>query len=138
MAPHILIVDPDASAAQVTDAIVRRVTPDATVTVAPDPERGWLSLMRHQPDVLIIDPAPYNPAGGRLVELVKERFPASCVIVLASAPTAPLRRRMLLLGVDAYLEKPVPLPLLVERLGDLIQRGGHHPRATPMPTEHLA
>ena len=138
MAAHILIVDPDASAAQVTDAIVRRVTPGATVTVAPDPERGWLSLLRHRPDVLIIDPAPYNPASARLIQLVKEGFPTSCVIVLASAPTAPLRRRMLLLGADAYLEKPVPLPLLAERLGDLIQRGGHHSRPKPMPTGHPA
>src|SRR5689334_11335503 len=43
MVPHILIVDSDSSAAQVTRAVVVRALPEATVAVAPTFERALLS-----------------------------------------------------------------------------------------------
>jgi two-component system, OmpR family, response regulator len=105
---HILIVDPDLSAAHVTRAIVARAAPDALVTVEPDAGRACRELAQIRPGVLIIDPSPSPLAGAQLIAAVKGQ-PAGQVIVAASAPTVGLRRRMHALGVDLYLEKPSPL-----------------------------
>ncbi len=118
---QILIVDPDISAAQITRAIVARATPDAQITIEPDAQRACRELARIQPDVLIIDPSPSLIAGLQLIAAVKGRH-AGQVIVVASAPTAELRRRMHTLGTDLYLEKPTPLS--IERLRSLLT-GAH-------------
>lgn len=105
---HILIVDPDTSSSHVTRAIVSRAVPEARITVEPDAELACRQLGRLLPNVLIIDPSPSLLAGLKLIAAVKGQF-AGHVIVVASAPTAALRRRMQVLGVDLYLEKPAPL-----------------------------
>jgi DNA-binding NarL/FixJ family response regulator len=115
---HILIVDPDISAANVTGAIAARAAPGAVLTIAPEAAVAGRNLARLQPDVLIIDPSPSPEAGSAVIAAVKRPLPGARVIVLASAPTAGLRRRMRDLGVDLYLEKPAPL--LVEELRRLL------------------
>jgi DNA-binding NarL/FixJ family response regulator len=121
MPAQILIVDADAAAAQVTRAIVERAAPAARLAVAPDLRAAYRELQRELPDVLIIDPSPHPLAGVELVAAVKRRTPHGQVIVLASVPTAGLRRQMQGLGVDLYLEKPAPL--LVDEVRRLLQRG---------------
>jgi DNA-binding NarL/FixJ family response regulator len=105
---HILIVDPDTSSAHVTRAIVARAAPDARISVEPDAEQACHKLARLLPDVLIVDPSPSLLAGLKLIATVKGQH-AGQVIVVASAPSLGLRRRMHALGVDLYLEKPAPL-----------------------------
>jgi DNA-binding NarL/FixJ family response regulator len=121
MPARILIIDANAAAAQVTRAIVERAAPGAQLAVAPDLQAAYRELQGEPPDVLIIDPAPHPLAGVQLAAAVKRRNPRGQVIVLASAPTAALRRQMQGLGVDLYLEKPAPL--LVEELRRLLQPG---------------
>jgi len=121
MPAHILIVDADAAAAQVTRAIVQRAAPDAQLTVVPDLREAYRELKHEPPDVLIIDPSPHPLAGVELAAAVKRRRAEGQVIVLASRPTAALSRQMRNLGVDLYLEKPAPLP--VDEVRRLLQRG---------------
>ncbi len=116
MALHVLIIDPDASAARITSAGVERVVPDAIVMVEPNPEQAWHSVQRHCPDVLIIDPPRHTMTTERLIQGLKRVCPAAQVIVLASAPTPTLRGTMQRLGVDAFLAKPAPLVVLMEAL----------------------
>lgn len=113
---HILLVDADAGAAQITGAIVQRSAPEATLRIEPTISSGWASAQHGPPDVLIVDPAPYGQSGLRLIQDCKALQPAMRVIVLASAPTPSLRQRMQGLGVDLYLEKPAPLALLSDTL----------------------
>lgn len=122
MVPHILIVDPDASATRITRAGVERVVPEATVTVEPNPERAWRSIQRHCPDVLIIDPPPHTPATERLIQDLKRLSPLAQVIVLASTPTPTLRRTLQQVGADTYLAKPAPLAVLMEALQLAVQQ----------------
>ena len=119
MAPHILIVDSHSSAAQVTRAGVRRAVPEATLAVEPDPERGLLSLECRRPDVLIIDPPRHNMAVTHLIRKLKAGSHESRVIVLASTPA--LRRELLQLGVDVYLQKPAPLALVLDSLRSALE-----------------
>lgn len=121
MPPHILIIDSDASAAQITRAGVERIVPEATLAVEPDPEQGWLSVQRHCPDVMIIDPPQHPLTAGRLIQHLKLICPAAQVIVLASEPTPALRRTLQRSGADAYLAKPVPLAILMQAVHQAIE-----------------
>lgn len=113
---HILIIDADAAAAQVTRARIARIVPGATFAVERDPERGWLSAQQHKPDIVLIDPARHRLHCGLLLQLIKEAHPATGVIVLDSAPTPAFRRSMHQLGVDLYLDKASSLVFLGDGL----------------------
>jgi DNA-binding NarL/FixJ family response regulator len=121
---HILIVDQDIGAAQVTRAIVERAAPDARLTLEPDSEQARRNLPTLQPDVVIIDPSPAMLAGTQMIEAAKGAAHTAQVIVLASAPSAGLRRKMRDLGVDMYHEKPSPL--LVADLRCFFERAPRH------------
>jgi DNA-binding NarL/FixJ family response regulator len=111
--PHILIVDADTSAARATRKLVERVKPDATVSIEAAADLGMLSARHSPPDILIIDPSPENRSDEQLIEQIKAEFPEVRVIALTSSSTPTMRRRMLQLGVDLYIEKPsAPLPLI--------------------------
>lgn len=116
MHPHVLILDADLSAAQVTRAGIQRAWPDATLAIEPDPESGWRSVQDHQPDILIIDPAPQGLASAWLVQAFKQLCPRGHVIVLSSAPTPGLRWNKRQAYIDAYLEKPAPLAQIVQEV----------------------
>jgi DNA-binding NarL/FixJ family response regulator len=130
MEPHVLIVDADASAAEVTGAIVRHITPAATIEIAATPERGWFSVRRRMPDVLIIDPSPDRTEGFVLVRLCQQLQPPPQIVVLTSAPTPILRSQARQLGVHIYLEKPAALAQLVEQLRAVLDR----PQERPAPS----
>lgn len=116
MSPHVLIVDADISAAQVTSALIQRTAPTASITIEATPNGAWRSLQRSRADVVIVDPSPHNPRGMLFLRLLKETNPAMLVIVLASSPTPTLRSTLSELDVDLYLEKPVVMAQLVDYL----------------------
>jgi DNA-binding NarL/FixJ family response regulator len=125
MATHVLIVDANRSAAHVTQAIVARPLPGATLTVVHTLEDAWRDLQGHRPDVLLLDPARDQLAATRLIQYAMEECRHVRVVVLASAPTLTLRRTMQALGVEIYLEKPA----LLERLAQALQTP---PRPSPV------
>lgn len=104
--PHILIIDADASAAQVTRSLVLRVNPSATWSIEPTAERGSRSADAHPPDVLIIDPNPIDMEATRLMQHVRSDCPDARIIVLSSSTTPTLRRYMYEIGADLFFEKP--------------------------------
>lgn len=128
MTLHILLVDPDASAAQVTSALVQRLEPRAEIVCEGTPEAAWLRSQQQPFDILIVDPLPQSSLGPLLIQLVREQSPACRIVVLSSAPTPALRRKMNELNVDVYLEKSAALPVLKERLQTIFaQFGGSVP-----------
>jgi DNA-binding NarL/FixJ family response regulator len=133
MAPHILIIEPDTSAAQITRAGVKRALPEATLVVEPTPERGRLSIQDRCPDLLIIDPPVHSLTTGRLIHDLKQACPEAQVIVLASAPTPTLRRQLQRLGADAYLAKPVTMPALMETIQRAEETIRHYRATTVLP-----
>ena len=121
IAPHILIVDTDMSAAEVTRAVISRAVPEARVAIAPAGGDVDLNVHSDCPDLLIIDPSPHDVYGARLIRQLKAERPSARVIVIASAPTPPLRRMMAEVQVDVYLEKPVLLTFFQNQLRALLQ-----------------
>jgi len=120
MVPHILIVDANTNAAQVTRAVVARTLPEATVAVVPTLEAAKLQLQHQPQDMLILDPSPDMLADAPFLQRLKGDLLAAHVMVLCSAPTPALRRQMEALGVDVYLEKPVVLSLFAQKLRSIL------------------
>lgn len=118
MSPHVLILDADPSAAQVTRAGVARALPEATLDVEPTAERGWASAKAHQPDLVIVDPGTHNLGNLWLIQALRAANPHALIIVLASVSTPGLKRRLEKMGVDVYLEKPAPLTVLLAAVKD--------------------
>jgi DNA-binding response OmpR family regulator len=131
MALQILIVDTDTHAAQATSAVVSRPFLDVKVLVAPTHELALRSMQEHHPDVLIIDPSPHNLDGAGLIQHFKTTCPRAITIVVASAPTPALRRKMSELEVDRYLEKPALLSLLWRDLQALLVSNAEAPPDQP-------
>lgn len=131
MALQILIVDTDTHAAQATSAVVSRPSLDVKVLIAPTHELALRSMQEQCPDVLIIDPSPHNLDGAGLIQHFKTICPGAITIVVASAPTPALRRKMSELEVDRYLEKPALLSLLWRDLQALLASNAEAPPDGP-------
>jgi DNA-binding NarL/FixJ family response regulator len=129
MIPHILIVESDIAAAQVTSAMLARAVPTAILSVESDFAAARRSMQSHPPEVLIVDPVRHRPESIWLVQHLKTEHPDARIIVIASAPTPALRREMEGLGVDAYLEKPALLSLQLQQVLAALQ---------PVPPTHPA
>jgi DNA-binding response OmpR family regulator len=131
MALQILIVDTDIHAAQATSAVVSRPSLEVTVLIAPTQELALRSMQERHPDVLIIDPSPHNLDGAGLIQHFKAICPGAITIVVASAPTPALRRKMSELEVDRYLEKPALLSQLWRDLQALLASNANTLRDKP-------
>lgn len=119
MALQILIVDADAGAAAATSAFVTHLLPTASIACESTPDQGWRSAHRTRPDVLLIDPAPYVSTAMLLIQLCQERWSDMHVIVLASAPLSPTRRRQC--HADVYIEKPASPARLLDALAGVLK-----------------
>lgn len=117
---HILIVDPDKSAAEVTSAVIQRLAPDAALAITRSLDDAAAQITRRPPDVLIIDPSPYRLAGTQMLQQIRRDHPSLRMIVVASAPSSALRAKMHNLGVDGYLEKPVLLEQVAQELNGVL------------------
>ena len=134
MALHILIVDTDVHAAQATNAVVSRPNLDVTVQLAATHELALRSMQEQRPDVLIIDPSPHDLDGVGLIRHYKATCPGGLTLVIASAPTPSLRRKMHELEVDRYLEKPALLSVLWRDLQALLANNAEAPPDQAAPT----
>lgn len=121
MTLHILIVDPDKSAAHVTSAIIQRLAPAASLAIVRSLEEASAHIQQQQPDLLIMDPSPYRLAGTQFIQLLKQQYPAMHIFVITSAPSTALRAKIRDLGVDGYLEKPALLQPIAQGLRDVLR-----------------
>jgi DNA-binding response OmpR family regulator len=108
------------------------------VQIAPTHELALRSMREQCPDVLIIDPSPHDLDGAGLIRHFKALCAGALTIVIASAPTPSLRRRMDELEVDRYLEKPALLSMLWRDLQALLASSTETPPDQPAPTaQHI-
>jgi DNA-binding NarL/FixJ family response regulator len=116
MPVHILIIDEDVSAAQVTGECLRRFLPNVTITIELTTHDGWIRLQQIAPDAVILDPGLHITPAMFFVSYLHQTYPHVRVIILASAPTPLLKKTMCDLNIDLYLKKPIPVTVLVAAL----------------------
>ncbi len=98
-----------------TGALIGRIAPHATLRYASTPYQGWLAAQCAVPDVLIIDPAPHDPANALLIQLCNASWPQLQIVVLTltRATLGPCR-------ADVHIDKSVSAATLVDTLRTVI------------------
>lgn len=120
MVPHILILDQDKIAAQVTRSLVWHVLPGAHIYIVP-PNMLLPDMYTEAPiDVLIIDPAGANEVRVQQLRVLQQRQPALVVVVLTSEPPARCIRQLHDVQVYALLEKGDSPAVLINHLRCLV------------------
>jgi len=79
------------------------------------------------PDVLLVDHRLPDGDSLAVLSIVRELAPETPVVVLTGHGTVDLAVRALKLGAVDVLTKPVPMALLLERLGDAVEEGQRGP-----------
>lgn len=131
MAEKILVVDDDPD---ILDALTMILESQGyEVVTAKDGVEGLASLKAETPDLMILDLLmPKMDGFSVLKELQDPRWSKhkhTPILILTSVREEASRRRYELetgleLGVDDYVEKPMPPEILIERVGKLIKKKG--------------
>jgi CheY-like chemotaxis protein len=114
-------VEDDASnASLVTRVLARR--PDIRLLSAERARAGLELARRHRPDLLLLDLHLPDLPGDEVVSLIKaDPDLADIKVVVVSADAMPGRiRRMLDLGVEGYLTKPLSVEALLKLVDDQV------------------
>ncbi|MCR5717361.1 MAG: response regulator, partial [Lachnospiraceae bacterium] len=121
---RLVIVDDEYIVVEGIKAIIQRTGMDIKVVGSAGNGREALETIREmQPDLVITDiRIPYLD-GLSLIEECREFLPETDYIVISGYTEFEYARRALLLGVKAYIDKPVT----IEKLKDVIDRIGTEP-----------
>jgi DNA-binding response OmpR family regulator len=120
-APTILCIDDDPG---VSGAIERRLNRyDVHLIRAFHGMHGYAEALRHKPDVIVMDLRMPNGDGATILEcLRRNRQTAGIpVIVLSGMRDRRLRQRVLNLGANRFLYKPIFLDELTNELGRFVE-----------------
>lgn len=124
-APTILCIDDDP---EVSGAMERRLSSyDVRFIRAFHGMHGYAEALKHKPDVIITDLRMPNGDGATILECLRRnrQTAATPVIVLTGLRDRRLKQRLLNLGADEFLNKPLLLDELthtLERFIELHQR----------------
>ncbi|MCU1282592.1 MAG: Serine/threonine-protein kinase PknA [bacterium] len=121
----VLIVDDDRDLAETLRAVIRSAAPDAEVTLAPDGEAAFTSLLKNVPTLLLLDLNMPRMNGLELCMTLRgSGLASSCRIVSIAGDLRPKDRELLRqLGVTDYVAKTPSLPrALVEIVKDVRRR----------------
>jgi len=131
MAEKILIVDDDPD---ILDALVMILeSQNYEVVTARDGVEGLANLKAEMPDLMILDLLMPKMDGFSVLKELQDprwsKYRNIPILVLTSVREEASRRRYELetgleLGVDDYVEKPMPPEVLLERVGRLIKKKG--------------
>jgi DNA-binding response OmpR family regulator len=120
-APTILCIDDDP---EVSGAIERRLSRyDVHLIRAFHGMHGYAEALSRRPDVIVMDLRMPNGDGATILECLRrnQQTAAIPVIVLTGMRDRRTKRRLLNLGANAYLCKPLPLDDLTRTLGQFVE-----------------
>jgi len=120
-APTILCIDDDP---EVSDAIERRLSRyDVHLIRTFHGMQGYAEALAHMPDVIVMDLRMPNGDGATILECLRrnQQTAAIPVIVLTGMRDRRLKRRLLNLGANEFLYKPLPLDELTRTLGRFVE-----------------
>ena len=113
----ILVVDDQPDIAQSTAEVLRSLGHSATSL---SDARAVIPLVgKDTPDVVLLDIGMPYINGYQIAKILKATYPRVCVVAVTAYEGAEHRERARAAGFDAYLVKPVDVPLLESALGTL-------------------
>jgi two-component system response regulator YesN len=95
--------------------------PGIQILTASKPEEGVALISRHRPEIVVTDLVMTGMTGLDVLQWTKKFDPEIDVIVMSAAEFDGSPRTLFEYGAADYLQKPISLSVLRERVGSIIQ-----------------
>ena len=129
----LVIIDDNTSSLELLSTALAR--PGLEILTANDPEEGVELVFRIHPQIVLTDLVMPGISGLDVLERVVEFDPAIDVILMTAHYTSETAVEAIRKGASDYLNKPVALGLLRERIGKLIEEAHRRQRVTGVDSE---
>ena len=116
---QIVIIDDNAGSLELLSAAL--ACEGLRITTAQDPEEGLETVFREHPDIVLTDLVMPGTSGMEVLERVVEFDPAIDVILMTAHYTTESAVEAIKKGASDYLNKPLSIAALRERISKLIQ-----------------
>lgn len=126
-APRVLCIDDDPD---VSDAIARRLSRyDVDLIRAFHGMHGYAEALAHKPDVIVMDLVMPSGDGATILECLRRNRQTAAVpvIVLTGMRDRRLRHKLMNLGANRFLRKPILLDELMDELSRFIELRDREP-----------
>jgi len=115
----LVIIDDNVSSLEMLSTALAR--PGLRIMTADDPEQGLEIVFREHPQIVLTDLVMPGVSGLEVLERIVEFDPAIDVILMTAHYTSETAVEAIRKGASDYLNKPVSLSVLRERIGKLIE-----------------
>lgn len=109
--------------------------PGLQILTASDPEEGLDIFCNRRPQIVLVDLTMSKITGFDLLQQIMQIDPAADVILMATQYSAETAVEAIKNGASDYLNKPVPLSVLKERISKLLQRAQKRQRCYELESE---
>ncbi len=132
----LLIIDDNAGSLELLSAALTQ--PGLEILTASDPEEGVELVHRHRPQVVLTDLVMPNLTGMEVLERIVEFDPSIDVILMTAHYSTESAVEAIKKGATAYLNKPVSIATLREKVGKLLEESRRRQHASRLEGELLA
>jgi DNA-binding NtrC family response regulator len=129
----LVIIDDNTSSLELLSTALAR--PGLRILTADDPEQGLEVVFREHPQIVLTDLVMPGLSGLDVLERIVEYDPAIDVILMTAHYTSETAVEAIRKGASDYLNKPVSIGLLRERIGKLIDEAQLRQKVTGVDRE---
>src|ERR1700722_16167945 len=128
-----VVIDDNTGSLELLSAALARE--GLTIFTASDPEEGVELVFREHPQIVLTDLVMPGMGGLEVLERIVEFDPAIDVILMTAHYTSQTAVEAIRKGASDYLNKPVSIASLRERIGKLIEEAHRRRRVTEVDRE---
>jgi DNA-binding NtrC family response regulator len=132
----LLIIDDNPGSLEMLSSALAQ--PDLEILTALDPEQGVDLLHSRHPQVVLTDLVMPGMTGLEVLDRVMEFDPATEVILMTAHYSTESAVEAIKKGASDYLNKPVPIAMLREKIGALLETARKRRKASQLEDELLA
>jgi DNA-binding NtrC family response regulator len=134
-AVSLLIIDDNQGSLEMLSAALTRA--DVEILTASDPEEGLDLVHAHHPQIVLTDLVMPRISGIEVLDRIMEYDPSTEVILMTAHYSTESAVEAIKKGASDYLNKPVSIPALRERVAKLVENARRRQRASQLEDELL-
>src|SRR5580693_8170157 len=132
----VLIIDDNEGSLEMLSAALAQ--PGLEILTASDPEQGLDLVYNKHPQIVLTDLVMPNLTGMEVLERIMEFDPSTEVILMTAHYSTESAVQAIKKGASDYLNKPISLAALRERVGKLVEEARRQQRSQQLEGELLA
>src|SRR6202167_3983988 len=132
----VLIIDDNVKSLELLSTALAQ--PGLEILTASDPEQGLEMVYEKHPQIVLTDLVMPNLSGMEVLERIMEFDPSTEVILMTAHYSTESAVEAIKKGASDYLNKPISLAALRERVGKLVEEARKRQRSLQLETELLA